>query len=87
MFHAPGYVPPDFAVNKVIIPLDDLVKLHPTTYRNFDPITLYGGRRYGVPVNGGLGCMLYNLELMEKAAWTRRSCPRPGTSSWPWRLR
>jgi ABC-type glycerol-3-phosphate transport system substrate-binding protein len=67
VFHAPGYVPPDLAYNNVIAPWDDLVKLDPTTYKNFDPITLYGGRRYGVPVNGGLGVMLYNLELFEKA--------------------
>ena len=76
VFHAPGYVPPDFAVNKVIVPLDDLVKLDPTTYKNFDPITLYGGRRYGVPVNGGLGCMLYNLELMEKAGLDPKKLPQ-----------
>ena len=67
IFHAPGYVPRDFAQNKVIAPLDDLVKLDPTTLKNFDAITIYDGRRYGVPVNGGLGCMLYNLELMQKA--------------------
>lgn len=67
IFHAPGYVPPDLAFNKVIIPLDDLVKLDPTTLKNFDQITIYGGKRYGVPVNGGLGAMCYNLELMEKA--------------------
>jgi len=67
VFHAPGYVPPDLAVNNVIAPLDELVKLDPTTYKNFDPITIYGGRRFGVPVNGGLGAMLYNLELFEKA--------------------
>ncbi len=67
IFHAPGYVPPDFARNKVIIPLDDLVKLHPTTLKNFDPITIYDGQRYGVPVNAGLGAMCYNLELFEKA--------------------
>ncbi len=67
IFHAPGYVPPDLALNKVIVPVDEMVKLHPTTLKNFDPITVYGGRRYGVPVNGGLGCMCYNVELMEKA--------------------
>jgi ABC-type glycerol-3-phosphate transport system substrate-binding protein len=66
IFHAPGYVPPDFAHNKVIIPVDGLVKLDPTTLKNFDPITVYDGRRYGVPVNGGLGAMCYNLELFEK---------------------
>jgi ABC-type glycerol-3-phosphate transport system substrate-binding protein len=31
IFHAPGYVPPDLAKNNVIIPLDGLVKLEPTT--------------------------------------------------------
>ena len=67
VFHAPGYVPPDLAYNKIITPLDELVKLDPTTYKNFDPITIYGGQRYGVPLNGGLGCMCYNLELMEKS--------------------
>jgi len=67
VFHAPGYVPPDLAVNNVIAPLDELVKLDPTTYKNFEPITIYGGKRFGVPVNGGLGAMLYNLELFEKA--------------------
>jgi ABC-type glycerol-3-phosphate transport system substrate-binding protein len=67
IFHAPGYVPPDFARNKVIIPLDGKVKLDPTTLKNFDPITIYDGQRYGVPVNGGLGAMCYNLELFEKA--------------------
>ncbi len=67
IFHAPGYVPPDLAFNKVIVPVDEMVRLDPTTYKNFDPITIYGGRRYGVPVNGGLGVMCYNLELMEKA--------------------
>jgi ABC-type glycerol-3-phosphate transport system substrate-binding protein len=75
VFHAPGYVPPDFAQNKVILPLDDLVKLDPTTFKNFDPITVYGGRRYGVPVNGGLGCMLYNLELLEKAGLDPKKLP------------
>jgi ABC-type glycerol-3-phosphate transport system substrate-binding protein len=75
VFHAPGYVPPDFAVNKVIVPLDEMVKLDPTTYKNFDAITIYGGRRYGVPVNGGLGCMLYNLELMEKAGLDPKKLP------------
>jgi len=64
--NCPGYVPPDLAANKVINPLDELVKLDPTTYKNFDPITIYGGQRYGVPVNAGLGCMCYNLELFEK---------------------
>src|SRR5580704_11784307 len=29
IFHAPGYVPPDFARNGVIIPLDGKVKLDP----------------------------------------------------------
>lgn len=67
IFHAPGYVPPDFARNKVIIPLDGMVKLDPTTLKNFDPITVYDGQRYGVPVNGGLGAMCYNLDLYEKA--------------------
>ena len=67
IFHAPGYVPPDFARNRVIIPLDGLVTLEPTTLRNFDPITIYDGQRFGVPVNGGLGAMCYNLELMEKS--------------------
>ena len=67
IFHAPGYVPPDFARNKLIIPLDQLVKLDPTTLKNFDPITIYDGQRYGVPVNAGLGAMCYNLELIEKA--------------------
>ncbi len=75
IFHAPGYVPPDLAQNKVIAPLDDLVKLDPTTLKNFDPITIYGGRRYGVPVNGGLGCMLYNVELMEKAGLDPKKLP------------
>ncbi len=75
IFHAPGYVPPDFAQNRVIVPLDEMVKLDPTTYKNFDPITIYGGRRYGVPVNGGLGCMLYNLELMEKAGLDPKKLP------------
>jgi len=67
IFHAPGYVPPDMAFNKVIAPWDELVKLDPTTHKNFEPITVYGGRRYGIPVNGGLSVMLYNLELFEKA--------------------
>ena len=40
VFHAPGYVPPDLAFNNVIAPWDDLVKLDPTTYQNFDPITV-----------------------------------------------
>jgi ABC-type glycerol-3-phosphate transport system substrate-binding protein len=65
--NTPGFVPPDLASNKVIAPLDGLVKLDPTTYKNFDPITIYGGQRYGVPVNAGLGCMCYNQELMEKS--------------------
>jgi ABC-type glycerol-3-phosphate transport system substrate-binding protein len=67
IFHAPGYVPPDFARNKVITPLDGLVKLDPTTLKNFDPITIYDGQRFGVPVNAGIGAMCYNLELLEKA--------------------
>jgi ABC-type glycerol-3-phosphate transport system substrate-binding protein len=60
-------VPPDLAFNKVIAPWDELVKVDPTTYKNFGPITVYDGRRYGIPVNGGLAVMLYNLELFEKA--------------------
>ncbi|HWU40715.1 MAG TPA: extracellular solute-binding protein, partial [Candidatus Acidoferrum sp.] len=66
IFHAPGYVPPDMAFNNVIAHWDELVKLDPTTHKNFDPITVYGGKRYGIPVNGGLSVMLYNLELFEK---------------------
>ena len=75
IFHAPGYVPPDLAHNKVIIPVDEMVKLDPTTLRNFDPITVYGGRRYGVPVNAGLGAMCYNIELMEKAGLDSKKLP------------
>jgi len=75
IFHAPGYVPPDFAHNGVIIPLDEKVKLDPTTLKNFDPITIYDGQRYGVPVNGGLGAMCYNLELFEKAGLDTRNLP------------
>lgn len=67
IFHAPGYVPPDFARNKLIIPLDDLVRLDPSTLKNFDPITIYDGQRFGVPVNAGLGAMCYNLDLFEKS--------------------
>jgi multiple sugar transport system substrate-binding protein len=67
IFHAPGYVPPDLARDKVIVPLDAMVKLPPTVLKNFDPITIYDGERFGVPVNGGLGAMCYNLELFEKA--------------------
>lgn len=67
VFHAPGYVPPDMASNKVIAPLDGLVTLHPTTLKNFDPITVFNGQRFGVPVNGGLGAMCYNTELMQKS--------------------
>jgi ABC-type glycerol-3-phosphate transport system substrate-binding protein len=75
IFHAPGYVPPDFARNKVIVPLDGMVKLDPTTLKNFDPITIYDGQRYGVPVNGGLGAMCYNLELIEKAGLDPNKLP------------
>jgi ABC-type glycerol-3-phosphate transport system substrate-binding protein len=75
IFHAPGYVPPDFARNKVIAPLDDLVKLHPTTLRNFDPITIYDGQRFGVPVNAGIGAMCYNLELFEKVGLDPNKLP------------
>ena len=75
IFHAPGYVPPDFARNKVVAPLDSLVKLHPTTLKNFDPITVYDGQRYGVPVNGGLGAMCYNLELLEMAGLDPKKLP------------
>src|SRR3954454_16494974 len=67
IFHAPGYVPPDLARNKVIIPLDDMVKLEPTTLKNFEAITIYDGKRYGIPVNAGLGAMCYNTEMMEKS--------------------
>lgn len=75
VFHAPGYVPPDMASNKVITPLDGLVTLHPTTLKNFDPITVFGGQRFGVPVNGGLGAMCYNTELMAKAGLDPKKAP------------
>ena len=75
IFHAPGYVPPDLAINKVIVPLDDMVKLDPTSLKNFEAITVFGGRRYGIPVNGGLGCMCYNAELMEKAGLDSKKLP------------
>ncbi len=75
VFHAPGYVPPDMAANKVIVPLDDMVKLHPTTLKNFDPITIFNGQRFGVPVNGGLGAMCYNTELMQKAGLDPAKAP------------
>ena len=75
IFHAPGYVPPDLALNNVIVPVDDMVKLDPTTLKNFDTITIYGGRRFGVPVNGGLGAMCYNAELMEKAGLDSKKLP------------
>lgn len=75
IFHAPGYVPPELATNKVIIPLDNLVKLDPTSLKNFDAITVYGGKRYGIPVNGGLGAMCYNAELMQKAGLDPKKLP------------
>lgn len=75
IFHAPGYVPPDFARNKVIAPLDGLVKLDPTTLKNFEPITIYDGQRYGVPVNAGIGAMCYNLELFEEAGLDPNKLP------------
>ena len=69
-------MPPDFARNTVIAPLDDLVKLHPTTLKNFDPITIYDGQRFGVPVQrAGLGAMCYNLELLEKAGLDPNKLP------------
>jgi len=67
IFHAPSYVPSDLAFNNVLAPWDDHAKVDPTAYKNFDQITVYNGRRYGIPVNGGLIVMLYNLELFEKA--------------------
>lgn len=76
IFHAPGYVPPDLASNKVIIAVDDMVKMPPSLLKNFDPITIYGGKRYGVPVNGGLGAMCYNLEMMEKAGVDPKAPPQ-----------
>ena len=75
IFHAPGYVPPDLALNKVIVPVDEMVKLDPSSLKNFDAITVFGGRRYGVPVNAGLGCMCYNAELMEKAGLDSNKLP------------
>jgi ABC-type glycerol-3-phosphate transport system substrate-binding protein len=75
IFHAPGYVPPDMAKNKVLAPLDALVKLHPTTLPNFDPITVFDGQRFGIPVNAGLGAMCYNTELMEKAGLDPKKAP------------
>src|SRR5260370_13943037 len=66
IFHAPGYVPPDLARDKVIVPLDAMVKLPPSILKNFDPITIFDGQRFGVPVNGGLGPMCYNLERVKK---------------------
>jgi ABC-type glycerol-3-phosphate transport system substrate-binding protein len=75
IFHAPGYVPPDLAKNNVIIPLDDLVKLEPTTLKNFEAITIYDGKRYGVPLNAGLGAMCYNTEMMEKAGLDPKKLP------------
>ena len=75
IFNPPGYVPPDLAMKGVIIPLDGMLTLDPTTYKNFDPITVYGGRRYGVPVNGGLGCMCYNVELFDKAGLDPKKLP------------
>jgi len=75
IFHAPGYVPPELALNKVIVPLDEMLKLDSTSLKNFDEITVYGGRRYGVPVNGGLGAMCYNAELMDKAGLDSKKLP------------
>ena len=65
IFHAPGYVP-----------LDAMVKLPPSLLKNFDPITIYDGQRFGVPVNGGLGAMCYNLELFEKAGLDPAKLPQ-----------
>src|SRR4051812_32567306 len=75
IFHAPGYVPPDLAKNNVIIALDGLVKLEPTTLKNFEAITIYDGKRYGVPVNAGLGAMCYNTEMMEKSGLDPKKLP------------
>jgi ABC-type glycerol-3-phosphate transport system substrate-binding protein len=76
IFHAPGYVPPDLARDKVIVPLDSMVKLPPTILKNFEPITVYDGQRFGVPVNGGLGAMCYNLDLFEKAGLDPAKLPQ-----------
>ena len=67
IFHAPGWVPPDFAYNGVLATLDDVVKLPVKPLKNFDGITIYNGARYGVPVNGGLAAMCYNKSLLDAA--------------------
>ncbi|MDA8219330.1 MAG: extracellular solute-binding protein, partial [Dehalococcoidales bacterium] len=45
IFHAPGWVPADFAFNGVLAPLDDIVKLPTQQLKNFDGITIYNGKR------------------------------------------
>ncbi|MCL5109205.1 MAG: substrate-binding domain-containing protein [Chloroflexi bacterium] len=67
IYHSPAWTPPDLALGGVLAPLDDIVKLPNPQLKNYDGITIYEGKRYGVPVNGGLGAMAYNKDLLGAA--------------------
>ncbi|MHB1133910.1 MAG: extracellular solute-binding protein [Chloroflexota bacterium] len=74
IYHAPGWVPPDIALSGLLAPLND-IKLPLELFKNFDGITIFNGTRFGLPVNGGLGAMCYNKDLMAAAGVTKA----PGT--------
>ncbi|MHB1134822.1 MAG: ABC transporter substrate-binding protein [Chloroflexota bacterium] len=66
IFNSTMWTPPDLSYNGVLAPLDE-IKLPVKLLSNFDPITIYGGKRYGIPMNGGMGAMGYNKDLMDAA--------------------
>ena len=70
IFHAPGWTPPDMALGGMLAPLTD-VKLPVELFKNFEGITIFKGVRYGLPLNGGLGAMAFNKDLMAAAGVTK----------------
>ncbi|MDA8219310.1 MAG: extracellular solute-binding protein [Dehalococcoidales bacterium] len=71
VYHLPGNIPPELARDKVLAPLDDIVKLPVPILKAFDGATIREGRQYGIAVQGGLGAMAYNKDLLDAAGVTK----------------
>lgn len=67
IYHAAGFVQPELVRDKVIVPLDQYVKRPPDLYKAFEEVIVFEGATYGIPLNGGLGAMTYNVPLMQSS--------------------
>ncbi|MHB1133850.1 MAG: extracellular solute-binding protein [Chloroflexota bacterium] len=75
IYYCGSRVMPEVALGGALAVLDNVVKFPADYMKAFDQTTILEGKRYGVGVSGGLGCMAYNGALLEQVGWDPKKPP------------